>query len=144
MFIVTLFPAIFANRLLADLTSHSRCSTCLPPLLCTQTQFSSGLLSVTHPAITPRYHPKTHPHVSTLICRQTCSAFVLHSYFCFLRWWMRNTNDELCWASRGSSLRSSISAGLPLYVVFLGELKPRRMHRTSRLHVLFPLILKSP
>ena len=89
MFIVPLFPALFANRLLADWTSHSRCSACLPPLLCTQ--FSSELLSVTHPAITPRYHPKTHPHVGTLICRHTCSAFVLHSYFCFLRRWMRNT-----------------------------------------------------
>ena len=55
---------------------------------------------------------------------------------------MRNTNDELCWASRGSSLRSSIfilPAVLPLDVVFLGELNLRRMHRTSRLHV-----LKSP
>jgi hypothetical protein len=142
MFIVPLFPALFANRLLAYWTTHTRGSACLPPILCTQ--FSSELLSITHLAITPRYHPKTHPHVGTLICRQTCSAFVLHSYFCFLRWWMRNTNDELCWASRGSSLRSSISAGLPLYVVFLGELKPRRMHRTSRLHVLFPLVLKSP
>jgi hypothetical protein len=90
MFIVPLFPALFANRLLADWTSHSRCSVCLPPLLCTQ--FSSELLSVTHPAITPRYHPKTHPHVGALICRHTCFAFgVLHSYFCFLRRWMRNT-----------------------------------------------------
>ena len=89
MFIVPLFPALFANRLLADWTSHSRCSACLPPLLCTQ--FSSELLSVTHPAITPRYHPKTHPHVGTLICCHTCSAFVLHSYFCFLCWRMSNT-----------------------------------------------------
>ena len=77
------------NRLLADQTSHTRGSACLPPIICTQ--FSSELLSVSHPAITPRYHPKTHPHIGTLICRHTCSAFVLHSYFCFLRRWMRNT-----------------------------------------------------
>jgi hypothetical protein len=89
MFIVPLFPALFANRLLADRTSHTRGSAPLLPILCTQ--FSSELLSVTHPAITPRYHPKTHPHVGTLIRRHTCSAFVLHSYFCFLRQWMRNT-----------------------------------------------------
>ena len=82
MFIVPLFPALFANRLLADRTSYMRGSAPLLPILCTQ--FSSELLSVTHPAITPRYHPKTHPHVGTLICHQTCSAFVLHSYFCFL------------------------------------------------------------
>ena len=91
MFIVPLFPALFANRRLADRTSHTRGSACLPPILCTQ--FSSELLSVPHPSITPRYHPKTktHPYVSTLFCCHTCSAFVLHSYFCFLRWWMRNT-----------------------------------------------------
>ena len=55
--------------------------------------------------------------------------------------------ERLCWASRHSSLRSSIfilPAGLPLDVVLLGELNPRHMHRTSRLHVLFPLVLKSP
>ena len=62
---------------------------CRPPLLCTQ--FSSELLSVTHPAITPRFQPKTHPHVGTLIRRHTCPAFVFHSNFCFLLWWMRNS-----------------------------------------------------
>ena len=44
MFIVPLFPALFANRLLADRTSHSRGSAPLLPILCTQ--FSSELLSV--------------------------------------------------------------------------------------------------
>ena len=77
MFIVPFFPALFANRLLADRTSHMRGSACLPPILCTQ--FSSELLSVTHPAITPQYHPKTHPHVGTPICRHTCYAFVLRT-----------------------------------------------------------------
>ena len=89
MFIVPLFPALFANRLFADRTSHSRGSAPLLPIL--WTQFSSELLSVAHSTVFPRFHPKTHPHVGTLICRHTCSAFVLHSYFCFLRWWMRNT-----------------------------------------------------
>jgi hypothetical protein len=89
---VPLFPALCAYWLFADWTSYSRCSACLPPLICTQ--FSSELLSVTHPAITPRYHPKTHPHVGTLICRHTCSKFVLHRYFCFLRRWMRNTYGD--------------------------------------------------
>ena len=89
MFIVPLFPALFANRLLADRTSHRRGYACLPPLLCTQ--FSSELLSVTRPAITPRFHPKTHPHIGTLICRHTLPAFIFHNNFCFLLWWMRNT-----------------------------------------------------
>jgi len=89
MIIVPLFPALFAFWLFAYSTPHCRCSACLLPLLCTQ--FSSELLSVTHPAINPRLHPKTHPHVGTLICCHTCSAFVLHSYFCFLLWWMHNT-----------------------------------------------------
>jgi hypothetical protein len=49
------------------------------------------LLSVAHSTVFPWRQPKTHPHVGTLICHHTCSAFVLHSYFCFRRWWMRNT-----------------------------------------------------
>ncbi len=81
MFIVPLIPALFANRLLADQTSHRRGSACLPPLLCTQ--FSSELLSVTHPAITPRFHPKTHPHVGTLICHHTCSHLYSTVTFAF-------------------------------------------------------------
>jgi hypothetical protein len=94
MFIVPLFPALFAYWLFAYSTPNCRCSACLLPLLCTQ--FSSELLSVTHPAINPRLHLKTHPHVGTLICRHTRSAFVLHSYFCFLRRWMRNTCRNTC------------------------------------------------
>jgi hypothetical protein len=89
MFIVPLFPALFAYWLFVYSTPHCRCYACLLPLLCTQ--FSSELLSVTHPAIYPRLHPKTHPHVGTFICHHTCSAFVPHSYFCFLCWWMHNT-----------------------------------------------------
>ncbi len=89
MFIVPLFPALFANRLLADWTSHTRGSAPLLPILCTQ--FSSELLSVAHSTVFPWRQPKTHPHVGTLICCHTCSAFVLHSYFCFLCWWMCNT-----------------------------------------------------
>jgi hypothetical protein len=84
-----LFPALFANRLFADRTSHSRGSAPLLPILCTQ--FSSELLSVAHSTVFPRFHPRTHPHVGTLIRRHTCSTFVLHSYFCFLLLWMRNT-----------------------------------------------------
>jgi hypothetical protein len=89
MFIVPLFPALFAYWRYAYSTPHCRCSWCLHRLICTQ--FSSELLSVTHPAINPQLHPKTHPHDGTLICRHTCSAFVLHSYFCFLCRRMRNT-----------------------------------------------------
>jgi hypothetical protein len=76
MFIVPLFPALFANRLLADRTSHTRGSAPLSPILCTQ--FSSELLSVTHPTITPRYHPKTHPHVGTLIRRIVICGILVH------------------------------------------------------------------
>jgi hypothetical protein len=89
MFIGPLFPALFAYWLFAYSTPHCRCSACLLPLLCTQ--FSSELLSVTHKAINPWLHPKTHLHVGTLICRHRCSAFVIHSYFCFFCRWMRNT-----------------------------------------------------
>ena len=57
MFIVPLFPAFFANRLFANWTSHSRGSAPLLPIL--WTQFSSELLSVSHPTVFPRFHPKT-------------------------------------------------------------------------------------
>jgi hypothetical protein len=86
MFIVPLFPALFANRFLANWTSHLRGSAPLPPLLCHQ--FSSELLSVAHPTVPPRFHPKIHPHVGTLVCLHSRSTFILHSYFCLLLWMM--------------------------------------------------------
>ncbi len=51
MFIVPLFPALFANGFLADGTSHSRDSAPLLSLLCTQS--SRELLSVAHPTVFP-------------------------------------------------------------------------------------------
>ncbi len=89
MFIVPLFPALIANRFLADWTSHSRGSKCLLSLLCTQ--FSSELLSVTHSTVSRCFQPKIHPHAGTLVCLHSRSAFVLHSYFCLLLWTMGNT-----------------------------------------------------
>jgi hypothetical protein len=89
MFIVPLSPALFANRLLIDQTSHLRCSAHLPPLCCCQ--LSSDLLSVAHLTVSPRCQPKTHPFLGTLLCSHTCSAFVLHSYFHLLLWTMANT-----------------------------------------------------
>jgi hypothetical protein len=88
MFIVPLFPALFANRFLADWTSHSRGSACLLPLLCTQ--FSSELLSVIHSTVSRCFQPKIHTHVGTLVRLHSRSAFILHSYFCLLSWTMGN------------------------------------------------------
>jgi hypothetical protein len=88
MFIVTLFPALFADRFLADWTSHSRGSAPLLPLLCHQ--FSSQLFSVAHLTVYSRFQLKTHPHVGTLVCLCSRSTFVLHSYFCLLSWTMGN------------------------------------------------------
>jgi hypothetical protein len=119
MFIVPLFPALFANRLLADWTSHSRCSACLPPLLCTQ--FNCELHSVTHPAITPRYHPKTHPHAvhlfvvtrpsATFCAKSSCQNqnALLEEWVSQSMWWwilkwyynalIRCPHDDVCWES---------------------------------------------
>jgi hypothetical protein len=88
MFIVPLFPALFANRFLADWTSHSRGSAPLLPLLCHQ--FSSHLFSVAHSTVYSRFQTKTHPHVGTLVCLHLRSTFVFHSYFCLLSWTMGN------------------------------------------------------
>ena len=83
MLIVPLFPALFANRLHADRTSHLRGSACLLPLICTQ--FSSELLFVAHFTVSRCYQSKIHPHIGTLVSRHSCSAFVLHSNRC-LHW----------------------------------------------------------
>jgi hypothetical protein len=89
MFIVPLFPALFANGLRADGTSHSRGSAPLLSLLCTQS--SRELLYVAHPTVYPRFQSKTHPHVSTLLRNCTRPAFVFHSNFCLLLWTMSYT-----------------------------------------------------
>ena len=89
MFIVPVFPALFANGFLADGTSHSRGSAPLLSLLCTQS--SRELLSVAHPTVFPRIQSKIHPHVSTLLRNHTRPAFVFHSNFCLLSWTMSYT-----------------------------------------------------
>jgi hypothetical protein len=88
MFTIPLFPALFADRFLADWTSHSRGSAPLLPLLCCQ--FSSQLFSVAHSTVNSLFQPKTHPHVGTLVCLHSRSTFVLHSNFCLLSWMMGN------------------------------------------------------
>jgi hypothetical protein len=82
IFITPLFLALFTNGLLADPTSHTRGSARPFPLLCTQ--FSSELLSLAHPTVSPRFQAKIHPHVGTLLHLGLHSTFVLHSYFCLL------------------------------------------------------------
>jgi hypothetical protein len=89
MLIVPLSPALFANRLLADWTSHLRCSECLTPLC--SCQLSSDLLSVAHLTITSRRQPKTHPFVGTLLCSHTHPTLVYHINFWLLSWTMSNT-----------------------------------------------------
>ena len=89
MFIVPLFPALFANGFLADGTSQSRSSAPLLSLLCTQS--SRELLSVAHPTVFPRFQSKIHPHISTLLRNHTRPAFVFHSNFCLLSWTMSYT-----------------------------------------------------
>ncbi len=79
MFIVPLFPALFANRLHADQTYHLRGSLCLlSPLW---THFSSELLSVAvaYSTVSRCYQSKIHPHIGTLVRRHLRSAFVLYS-----------------------------------------------------------------
>jgi hypothetical protein len=92
MFIVPLFLALFANRLLAYQASHSRGSAPLLPILCTQ--FSSELFSVAHSTVFPWRQAKTQPLVGTLICRHTRPTFKFHNNFCFLLWWMCNASGD--------------------------------------------------
>jgi hypothetical protein len=89
MFIVPLFPALFANGFLADGTSHSRGPAPLLSLFCTQS--SRELFSVAHPTVFPRFPSKIHPYISTLLCNHTRPAFVFHSNFCLLSWTMSYT-----------------------------------------------------
>jgi hypothetical protein len=89
MFIVPLFPALFANGFLAVGTSHSRGFAPLLSLLCTQSK--RELLSVSYPTVFPRFQSKTHPHVSTLLRNHKRPAFVFHSNFCLLSWTMSHT-----------------------------------------------------
>jgi hypothetical protein len=80
MFIVPLFPALFANRLHADQTYHLRGSLCLLSPLWIQ-EFSSELLSVAvaYSTVSRCYQSKIHPHIGTLVRRHLRSAFVLYS-----------------------------------------------------------------
>jgi hypothetical protein len=159
MSIVPLLPALFANRLFADRTSHSRGSAPLLPIL--WTQFSSELLSVAHSTVFPRFHPKTHPHVGTLIRRHMCSTFVLHSYyFCFLLLWMRNTCGDslqpkktfvaIAWDERVLShkVRSFVWFTIPLEtgsVVHHRQCQIYLKVMTARMviQILFPLFLSN-
>ena len=84
MLIISLFPALFANRFLADWTSHSRGSAPVLSLLCQQ--FSSQLLSVTHSTILAWFHSQTDSYVGTLVCLHMCSAVIFHDNFCTF-WW---------------------------------------------------------
>ncbi len=45
-------------------------------------ELRSNLFAITHPTITSRRQPQTHPFVGALLCSHTCSTFVLHCYFC--------------------------------------------------------------
>jgi hypothetical protein len=87
VFIVPLFPALFANGFLADGTSQSR-SSCLSFAL---NLVGSCFHSVAHPTVFPRFQSKIHPHVNTLFRNHTCPAFVFHSNFCVLSWTMSYT-----------------------------------------------------
>ncbi len=64
------------------------------------TQFSSELLSVTHSTGLHRFQSKIHLHIGTLLHHYTRPAFVFHSNFCFLLWWMRNAIGDFIQAKK--------------------------------------------
>ncbi len=77
MFIIPIIPVLFANRLLADWTSHFGCSAC--PLSHIWRQFNRWLLSIAHPTVSCRFQSKIHLLTRTLVRLHPRSALVIHS-----------------------------------------------------------------
>ena len=83
MSIIPLLPALHTDRLLADSTPQSWCRAPLSPPLSLH-QFSTHLLSITHPAILPTLEIQPYPIACTFSRRYPRPALVLNSNPCFL------------------------------------------------------------
>jgi hypothetical protein len=98
MLIVSLFPTLFAYWLFAYPIPHCRGSAPLYSVI--GFQFSTYLLSVTHPAIPSQFHTQTDSIFCTVICLEMSTTFELHRNSCFL-WWMCNASGDSIQAKKG-------------------------------------------